>query len=247
MDSLYVQTTGPMKDLSTTFPLLVEDEFRLLKELVGLAGREILDVGCGAAAMTARIATQGEARRVVGLEVDAIQLEKNRAGAWPAGVEFERGGAQALPCGDASFDGITLFKSLHHVPVAAMDEAFRQMQRVLRPGGWLFISEPVYEGPFNDIVRLFHDEGVVRHEALQATARAIERGLLRHARRVQFMAPIAFRDFDDFRRRLMQPTHSPLAIDAALEDSVRRAYEQHQSPGGAHFIRPMRVDLLVKP
>ncbi|GAB3771106.1 class I SAM-dependent methyltransferase [Ramlibacter monticola] len=236
-----------MPDLSATFPLLVEDEFRLLQELVGLSGRDILDVGCGTAAMSARMASEGGARKVIGLEVDERQLEKNRARSWPAGVEFQQCGAEALPFGAASIDGITLFKSLHHVPVAAMDEAFREMQRVLRPGGWLFISEPVYEGPFNDIVRMFHDEGVVRREAIQATGRAVERGLFHHARRVQFMAPVTFSDFEDFRRRLMQPTHSQFAISPALEEAVRGAFEAHQTPGGAHFLRPMRVDLLLKP
>jgi len=234
-----------MNDLSAAFPIWVDDEFRLLCQLVDLHGREVLDVGCGAARMTERIA--GLARRVVGIEVDRAQMEKNRARQWPAGLSFEGCGAEAMPFGAASFDGVTLFKSLHHVPVPFMDQAFGELHRVLRSGGWVFISEPVYAGPFNEVVRLFHDEGVVRQEALQATQRATENGLFRLVHRVEFLVPVSFRDFDDFRQRLMQPTHIELTVDPALEAAVRRAYEAHQSPGGAHFIRPMRVDLLVKP
>jgi len=233
-----------MKDLSAVFPPLVEDEFLLLRELVELRDRDILDVGCGAAQMTARIA--GQARSVIGAEVDEAQIEKNRARSWPAGVGFERCGAQALPFGRACFDGVTLFKSLHHIPVPAMDQAFRELHRVLRPDGWVFISEPVYAGPFNDVARLFHDEGVVRREAIEATGRAIESGLFRLERRLQFLAPVRFRDFEDFRQRIMMPTHTQLTIDSALLESVRQAYEAHQSPSGAHFIRPMRIDLLVR-
>lgn len=233
-----------MKDLAATFPLLVDDEFLLLRELVELQGRDVLDVGCGAAQMTARIA--GQARSVMGIEVDEAQIEKNRARSWPAGVGFERCGAQALPFGRDCFDGATLFKSLHHVPAPEMDQAFRELHRVLRPDGWVFISEPVYAGPFNDLVRLFHDEGVVRREAIEATGRAVESGLFRLERRVQFMTPVCFRDFEDFRQRIMMPTHTQLMIDAALLASVRRAYEVHQSPGGARFIRPMRIDLLAR-
>ena len=235
-----------MIDLSTRFPLLVDDEFRLLDAMATLAGRELLDIGCGAAQMTGRIATEGRARRVVGAEVDEAQLAKNRAREWPAAVEFVQAGAEALPFGPESFDGITLFKSLHHIPVPAMDDAFARMHRVLRDGGWVFISEPVYDGPFNEVMKLFHDEGVVRAEAIEATRRAVASGRFRLGRRVEFYARIAFRDFEDFRRRMMMPTHSELSIDAALEERVRAAYERHQSPQGAAFIRPMRVDLLLK-
>lgn len=235
-----------MTDLSARFPLLVEDEFRLLDALAGLAGRDLLDIGCGAAQMTARIATEGRARRVVGAEVDEAQLARNQAREWPHGVAFVRAGAQALPFAPASFDGVTLFKSLHHIPVAAMDAAFAGMHRVIRDGGWVFISEPVYDGPFNDVMKLFHDEGVVRAEAIEATRRAVDSGRFRLARRVDFFSRIAFRDFEDFRHRMMMPTHSELSISPELEARVRSAYERHQSPGGANFIRPMRVDLLVK-
>ena len=34
--------------------------------------------------------------------------------------------------------------------------------RVLRPCGLVYISEPIYAGNFNDILRLFHDEQAVR-------------------------------------------------------------------------------------
>ena len=233
-----------MKDLSATFPLLVDDEFLLLCELLELRDRDILDVGCGAAQMTERIA--GQARSVVGIEVDAAQMEKNRARSWPASLRFERCSAEALPFADASFDSVTLFKSLHHIPVPAMDQAFSELHRALRPDGWVFISEPVYAGPFNDIMRLFHDEGVVRREAIEATGRAIASGLFKLARRLEFRAPVSFRDFEDFRRRMMQLTHTQLAIAPALQASVRQAYEAHQSPSGACFLRPMRIDLLRK-
>ncbi|MDR0275228.1 MAG: class I SAM-dependent methyltransferase [Burkholderiaceae bacterium] len=233
-----------MNDLSATFPIWVDDELRLLCQLADLRGREILDVGCGAARMTGRIA--GLARRVVGIEVDEAQMAKNRARQWPAGLSFERCGAEAMPFADASFDGVTLFKSLHHIPAPVMDQAFSELQRVLRSGGWVFISEPVYAGPFNEIVRLFHDEGAVRQQTLQATQRAIESGGFRLARRQEFLTPVSFRDFDDFRQRMMQPTHIELTVAPALQASVRRAYEAHQSAGGAHFIRPMRADLLCK-
>ncbi|HEY8359252.1 MAG TPA: class I SAM-dependent methyltransferase [Ramlibacter sp.] len=236
-----------MNDLSTLFPLLVDDEFALLSAMVPLAGASVLDVGCGAGQMTARIARDGAARQVVGLEVDEIQLQKNRAKSWPAGVGFQRAGAQALPLENSSIDAITMFKSLHHVPGDAMATAFREMHRVLRPGGRLFISEPVYDGPFNEIVKLFHDEGAVRADAIAATGRAVADGLFTHERRLAFYAPVAFADFEEFRVKLMNPTHTALSQDPEVIERTREAFGRHQAAVGARFIRPMRIDLLVKP
>ena len=115
---------------------------------------------------------QHESTEVIGIEVDDRQLAKNRLA--PAErLQFERAGAQAIPFAEASFDGALMLKSLHHVPMPDMDAALREVARVLKPGGWLYVSEPVYGGPLNEIVRLFNDEGEVRAAAQQALDRAV--------------------------------------------------------------------------
>lgn len=235
-----------MEDLTALFPLLVDDEFKLLAAMVPLVGANVLDVGCGAGQMTTRMASEGGARRVLGVEVDEIQLQENLAKPWPQGVEFKRAGAQALPVENGSVDAITMFKSLHHVPGEFMAAAFREMQRVLRPGGRLFISEPVYDGPFNELVKLFHDEGLVRANAIAATDRAVADDLFEHERRLAFYTPVTFANFEEFRLKLMNPTHTALSQDPEVIDRVRQAYGHHQTTTGARFIRPMRIDLLVK-
>jgi SAM-dependent methyltransferase len=235
-----------MLDLAARFPLLVDDEFDLLKQVVALGGAAVLDVGCGAGAMSERIALQGEAARVVGIDVDEVQLEKNARRDWPANVEFRRSGVQELPFADASFDGVAMFKSLHHVPSSLLDAGLREVYRVLRPGGWLYVCEPVYAGAYNDVMRLFHDEGRVRELALQAIERAVVSGMFRRRRRVEFSTPVSFVDFEDFRRRKMNPSHSALSFDAATLQAVRATFEAHLAPRGAHFSCPMRVDVLSR-
>jgi SAM-dependent methyltransferase len=235
-----------MVDLSSRFALLVDDEFQLLRQLVMLDGAEVLDVGCGAGAMTEQMATHGEAKRVVGIDVDEVQLEKNARRVWPHNLEFRATGVQQLPFADASIDGITMFKSLHHVPSDLLDAAFREMHRVLRPGGWIYVCEPVYAGDYNDVMRLFHDEGRVRELALLAMERAVAAGLLARDRRLNFCTQVSFADFEDFRRRKMSPSHSRVCFDSATLQAVREVFEMHMTPRGAHFSCPMRVDLLVR-
>ncbi len=55
-------------------------------------------------------------------------------------VRFICGDATKLPFADGSFDVVTMFDVLEHVP--AHDRAAAEALRVLRPGGWLLASSP---------------------------------------------------------------------------------------------------------
>ena len=234
------------QDLSRALPLYIEDEFELLRHCVDLAGKQVLDIGCGAGAMTRRIAAQGQAAHVVGMDVDERQLSLLGQAAATPGVSFEKGCAERLRFADAALDCVTMFKSLHHVPVAVMADAFAQIHRVLRPGGLLFVSEPVYAGAFNAVMKIFHDEGVVRAAAIAALDQAVASGQFELQRHVDFQSPVAFASFDDFRNRMMNVTHSSFVFTPELVVRIREAYEAWQAPSGARFVRPMRVDVLVR-
>ena len=89
--------------------------------------------------------------------------------------------------------------------MAHLDRALAEIRRVLKPGGWLYVSEPVYAGEFNEIVKLFHDEGEVRAAAQAAVRRAAQSKVLELAMEKEFMAPLAFRDFADFGAKFTRP------------------------------------------
>ena len=148
--------------------LLVTDELEVLSALVPLAGQHIIELGCGAARLARDLLARHPGSQVTGLEVDRIQHDKNLAAAPVAGLQFLSAGAQAIPLPDECFDLALMLKSLHHVPVHDMGTALAEVARVLKPGGHLYVSEPVYAGPLNRIVRLFNDEGPVRTAAQHA-------------------------------------------------------------------------------
>ena len=56
-----------------------------------------------------------------------------------AGAEltFENAVAEALPFRDARFDAVLASMVLHHLPSEARQQGFREMRRVLKPGGRL--------------------------------------------------------------------------------------------------------------
>lgn len=222
----------------------VTDEQAILHELLPLAGAQVLELGCGKADKT-RLMAQSAAS-VLALEVDATQLAANRAAAAPANIRFEYGGAEAIPAADDSIDIVTMFKSLHHVPTDLMDAALAEIRRVLKPGGLAYISEPVYAGDFNELLRLFHDERAVREAAFAAEQKALATGLLALVRQVFFLQPMHFEDFAQYEARILKVTHTDHRLSPDLLETVRAKFAAHMTPQGATFHMPIRVDLLRK-
>ena len=220
------------------------EEKSVYEVLLPLAGAHVLELGCGRADKTRAIAAQ--AGSVLALEVDAIQLAKNQAANTLANVTFAHGGAESIPADDASIDVVLMFKSLHHVPVMSLDRALAEIARVLRPGGLAYISEPVYDGPFNAILSLFHDEEAVREAAFAAVKRAVESGQLELAEQRFFKTPISYESFEQFEERILKVTHTDHRLSPELYERVRAAFMAHMTPQGAFFWTPIRVDLLRK-
>lgn len=119
-----------------------------------------------------------------------------------------------------------------------------RLARVLRPGGHFYVSEPVYSGPLNEIVRLFNDEGEVRLAAQAAVDEAMRsREWIQVAER-RFDMPVRFRDFEDFEQRMMRSTFADHRTDEDMLSAVRARFAPHCSAEGAYFTRPMHVRLL---
>lgn len=125
-------------------------------EHAGLAeGQTVLDLGSGAGidAFVARRIV-GETGRVVGVDFTPEMVEKARRNAQALGyanVEFIEGEIEALPLGDATVDVVLSNCVLNLVPDKA--QAFREVHRVLRPGGHFCISDVVARGVLPEAVR----------------------------------------------------------------------------------------------
>ena len=230
-------------DRSTDLAAPIDDELDVLSELAPLAGQDIIELGCGAAQLARSLLMRHPDSRVTGLEVDEWQHAKNLA-APQAGLRFMAGVAQAIPLPDASFDLALMLKSLHHVPMASMPQALSEVARVLRPGGRLYVSEPVYGGAFNDLIRLFNDEGTVRAAAQAAVDEALRSPTWEQVAERRFGMPVVFRDFAEFEQRMMRPTFADHHLDDAKISEVRAAFEPHRRAGGARFVRLMHVRML---
>ena len=224
---------------------LIADEFDLLTRLLPEPGTRVIELGCGAAALARRLLALHPGMRYLGLEVDRVQLARNLQDV-PGRMRFIDAGAQAIPEKAAQFDLALMLKSLHHVPVPLMDQALAEVARVLRPGGHLYVSEPVYAGAFNEVIRIYNDEGVVRAAAQAALDRALAQpgSPWRQVAEERFATPARFADFADFERRMMHPSFADHHIDEDVRARTRAAFAPHCGADGASFERPMHVRLL---
>lgn len=105
-----------------------------------IEGARVLDIGCGDAGVIIALAEAGA--EVAGLELDRASLRRGRLRAEEHGVQavLSEGIAEALPFADRSLDLVILDNVLEHV--TDRPGTLREIQRVLRPGGLLYMVTP---------------------------------------------------------------------------------------------------------
>ncbi len=113
-----------------------EAELHVLGEV---AGRDILEFGCGAAQWSIALALRGA--RPVGLDLSERQLEHARRLMAEAGVDFPlvHASAEAVPLPDASFD--IVFCDFGAMTFADPYRTVPEAARLLRPGGLFAFSQ----------------------------------------------------------------------------------------------------------
>ncbi|RWE61089.1 class I SAM-dependent methyltransferase [Mesorhizobium sp.] len=113
----------------------------------GGASVRALDVGCGVGSLHPYL--EGAFESLDGCDVSEESIL--RAGQDNPGVTYTTCTTPSLPYGDGAFDLAFASCVIHHVPPASWLDFFREMRRVVRPGGVACIIE---HNPYNLLTRL---------------------------------------------------------------------------------------------
>jgi ubiquinone/menaquinone biosynthesis C-methylase UbiE len=211
-----------------------------------LAGKRVLDIGCGAGELVHRMARAGA--QAVGIDPNPKRIAQARKDA-PKGATFEEGVGEKLPFGDATLDIVVFFNSLHHVPAKAMDGALAEAARVLKRGGILYVSEPVAEGPYFEAMKPVNDETVVRKQALEALDRAVAAGAFREQDKPRINRVVGVeKSFESFCTHMIETEPKRAALIAAKKNELQAGFEKHgtKTEGGYAFERLTRFNRYTR-
>jgi ubiquinone/menaquinone biosynthesis C-methylase UbiE len=132
--------------LDTPWHRLVQESLAIARDLDGC---RVLEIACGRGDFAEWCATN--ARPAVFVAADfsmtAVRLARAhvRGSAPPVRVAFAQTDAQAIALASESMDTVICCETIEHVPDPRA--ALRELARVLRPGGRLFLTTPNYLGP----------------------------------------------------------------------------------------------------
>ena len=103
----------------------------------------VLDLGCGTGTLTLMIKAAHPEAEVVGLDVDPKVLKRAEAKAKRQGltIALDQGWSIDLPYPDGTFDRVLSSLFFHHLTREAKIRTFKEIVRVLKPGGELHVAD----------------------------------------------------------------------------------------------------------
>jgi ubiquinone/menaquinone biosynthesis C-methylase UbiE len=110
-------------------------------ELASSSSQRVLDVGCGTGRLLEQLSAAQPAARLHGIDLSQAYIRHARRRLLSQNVELCVGNGEQLPYPDAFFDGVVSVFMFHELPARVRRRVFRELARVLCPGGTLVLLD----------------------------------------------------------------------------------------------------------
>jgi len=161
-----------------------------------LAGREVLEVGCGRGGGAAYVAQRFDVARLAGVDFSEQAVRFASEHHRDPRLRFIQGDAEQLPFPDASFDAVLNVESSHCYP--SVPRFLAEACRVLRPGGALLFADLRMKDQIDELRDQIRDAGLRIAEEERITrnvARALELDTPRRADLLRRRVPRPLRGY----------------------------------------------------
>ncbi len=115
----------------------------LVEQAAIKSGDRVLDVACGTGTLMLMAKRAQPQATLTGLDGDPQMLERARHKAMAAGVDvgLDTGMSTQMPYAEATFDKVLCSLFFHHLDRESKLRTFREISRVLKPGGELHVAD----------------------------------------------------------------------------------------------------------
>lgn len=217
-------------------------DLEALDKFLTVDGLFLIDAGCGNMHLSRELAARGA--RVLAIDPDPVQALKNQQAQTVANVGFAQTGADSIPVESRSVDGVLFPYSLHHIPDDLYPAVFHELHRILKPDGFVYAIEPVAAGNLNEVMRLFHDEQVVR-EAAQAALDTWGSHYFDELDVITYRIPVQYSSWEEYAARYASKSYNTHYTESDVRaDKVRDRFMELGEPTGFSFESPMKVSYL---
>jgi ubiquinone/menaquinone biosynthesis C-methylase UbiE len=137
-------------DYSLTEYGWAQNEFSSYSDLLQIENKVVLDAGCGLGGRTAFYSEKG-AESVFAIDIDEnhVKFAKEFADYKNSkNITFRQANFIDIPFESDKFDVILLNDVLEHIKVDYLERALLELQRVLKPGGKIYMEFPPWSSPY---------------------------------------------------------------------------------------------------
>ena len=117
-----------------------EDSFYLAAKWAAEGAHSILDLGCGMGRHAVYFAQKGFEVTAVDLSKDAVEFTKKNGEENQVSFACEVADMMKLPFADETFDRVFSYHVISHQDTEGVQQVVREIARVLKPGGKVFLT-----------------------------------------------------------------------------------------------------------